>query len=131
MNLLEKYKSWRHQRFLKKHNLTQRQYDLINDPDFSAGGRMLKRGIYHGYPHVHIMSIVPDSFQAWDIHNLIRHMASWCEHNCKGKWRNDWHSVLSHQWIDDEYECNIFGMDIMCFAFKDPKDAVLFALRWS
>lgn len=132
MNLKQAYKDWKHQRFLKQHNLTQRQYDLLHDSDYNVRGRRLKRDQYHGYSHVYIMARVPDSFQEWNYHILVDQMAKWCEVNCKDKWRHDWHRILEDVWEEGEWEENgIAGLDAMCFAFKDKKDATMFHLKWS
>lgn len=136
MGLKERYRKWQHQRYLKKHNLTQRQYDLIHDPDYNACGNRVRRDIFHGYPHV--FPYPPTGMKDYGFHGVSWHvehveeMMAWCDTNCRGKWRNNWHRVLRDVWYDDEWDVNeIGGGDIMFFGFKDSKDAMMFALRWS
>lgn len=132
LNLQQRYRDWQHQRLLKKYNLTQRQYDRLYDPDYNIRGRRLKRDMYHGYSYVHVMTRVPDSFQEWKYHFLVDEMAKWCEENCQGKWRNDWHRIIEDVWEEGEWEENgISGLDAMCFAFKDSRDFTIFCLRWA
>lgn len=136
MGLKERYRNWRHQCYLKKHNLTQRQYDLIHDPDYNARGNRVRRDIFHGYPHV--FPYPPTGMKDYGFHGVSWHvehveeMMAWCEANCRDKWRNNWHRVLRDVWYDDEWDVNeIGGGDIMFFGFKDSHDAMMFALRWS
>jgi hypothetical protein len=56
-------------------------------------------------------------------------MMEWCEQNCQGKWRNDWHrGFWDHH---GNYELNsIGGGDMMFFAFKEDADYIWFNLTW-
>ena len=136
MSLKQAYKDWRHHRFLKKHNLTQRQFDLIYDPDYDARGNRVRRDIFHGYPYV--FPYPPSNSDllsypglGWNV-DRVDEMKEWCETNCRGKWRNNWHRVLEDVWYDNEWDVNeIAGGDIMFFGFKDSRDAMMFSLRWS
>jgi len=66
----------------------------------------------------------------WPYLDSVDKMIEWCEQNCQGKWRNDWHrGFWDHQ---GNFEFNgIGGGDIMFFAFKEETDYVWFKLRWS
>lgn len=136
MNLKQAYKDWRHRRFLKKHNLTQRQFDLRYDPDYDARGNRVRRDIFHGYPFVFRYpssnsDLLPYPGLGWNV-DRVDEMKEWCETNCRGKWRNNWHRVLEDVWYDNEWEVNeIAGGDIMFFGFKDSQDAMMFTLRWA
>ena len=131
--LKDRWKGWREKRFLENYGCkTWREYELKYDNDYNPRGKRLKREQYHGYPHVFIMTRIPDSFQAWDYHFAVKEIAKWCEENCVEKWRHDWHRIIEDIWIDGEWEENgIAGLDAMCFAFKDSKDYTMFLLRWS
>jgi hypothetical protein len=132
-NLKERWKGWKEKRFLENYGCnTWREYELKYDSDYNPRGNRLKKDQYHGYSHVYIMTRVPDSFQAWDYHFTVAEIAKWCESNCRGKWRHDWHRIIEDVWEDGEWNENgISGLDAVCFAFKDSRDFTMFALKWS
>lgn len=127
---------WRHHRFLKKHGCnSQRQYDLKYDIDHNIRATCIK-DIYHGYPHVFPIRDYHHPvykgkgtslcFPSYDYLELIE----WCNNNCKGKWRHAWHMVIQN--YSGEWEVNsIGGAYWIFFAFKDPKDASMFILKWA
>ena len=129
MNFLEALESrWRgkrEKRFLAEYGCeTWEQYHRKYDPDFSYMSTKIK-SIYHGYAHI----VIPDERKyRWDEYDTI---VDWCKERCVGKWRSDVHRVIYDKW-NGGWELNgIGGSDYMFFAFKDPKDATLFLLRWS
>ena len=131
--LKERYKGWKEKRFLEAHGCdTWRQYERKHDPDVGYMARWAHT-YYHGYPHV--LPIDPDKFINWvrggrhPYHELVDNMMEWCEQNCQGKWRNDWHRGF---WDGQgNYELNsIGGGDIMFFAFKEEADYMWFTLTW-
>ena len=131
--LKERYKGWKEKRFLEAHGCeTWRQYERKHDPDVGYMARWAHT-YYHGYPHV--LPIDPQNFIDWvrggrhPYHELVDNMMEWCEQNCQGKWRNDWHRGF---WDGHgNYELNsIGGGDIMFFAFKEESDYIWFKLTW-
>jgi len=132
-NLKDRWKGWKEKRFLENYGCkTWREYEIKYDSDYNPRGNRLKKDQYHGYSHVYIMDRIPDSFQAWNYHFTVTEIAKWCESNCRGKWRHDWHRIIEDVWEDGEWNENgISGLDAVCFAFKDSRDFTMFALKWS
>ena len=127
--LKQRYKDHNARRFLKAHGCkTWKEYERRYDPDIGPFARW-SHTFYHGYACT--LPIEPNVIAAYGLkyHDLIEEMAEWCEHNCKGKWRNDW---LRGFWDHHgNYEFNeIGGGDIMFFAFKEESDYVWFRLTW-
>ena len=136
--LKERYKGWKEKRFLEAHGCdTWRQYERKHDPDVGYMARWAHT-YYYGYPHV--LPIEPQKFSDWalggTIFQLVDKMTEWCEQNCQGKWRNDWHRGF---WDGQgNYEFNgigggsmiLPGGDVMFFAFKEESDYVWFTLTW-
>lgn len=134
VDLKQMIKDWRHHRFLKKHGCsTQREYDLKYDYDFNSRANYIK-DIYQGYSYIipitdyrHIIYNDYYKFYTTD-YATYRDICAWCHTQCAGKWRCDWHRVGKDQfgyWINE-----ISGTDYIFFAFKEPKDASLFTLKW-
>lgn len=129
----------RDQRFLKKHGCKSwKQYHRRYDPDICYPAREVK-SFYHGYQHVYC---IPNDDQGHFAYTMTHDygpggigygyfkIMEWCEQNCQGKYRADFHRVLGANM--NEYEFNdIGGMDHLFFAFKDERDYIMFALRWS
>jgi len=127
--LKERYKGWKEKRFLEAHGCeTWRQYERKHDPDVGYMARWAHT-FYFGYTN--ILPIEPNGVALYGLkyHDLIEKMMEWCEQNCQGKWRNDWHRGF---WDGHgNYELNsIGGGDIMFFAFKEESDYIWFKLTW-
>lgn len=132
--LKQRWKGWREKRFLETHGCkTWREYERRYDKDIGPMARWAHT-FYHGYPY--IFPLDPQGLRDYGMlgvlpyHDLVDQMMEWCEQNCQGKWRNDWHrGFWDHQ---GNYEFNgIGGGDIMFFAFKEESDYVWFTLVWS
>jgi hypothetical protein len=123
--LKERYKGYKEKRFLETHGCkTWRQYERKHDSDIGPLARVIKN-YYHGYPHV--WGVPVDNHHP--IHTIDK-MEKWCEQNCQGKWRNDWHRGFYDNY--GNFEINIIGTgDHMFFAFKDERDYIWFTLRWA
>lgn len=132
--LKERLQGWKEKRFLENYGCkTWREYELKYDPDVAFNARWAHT-FYHGYDH--IFSLNPQGLRDYGIlgvfpyHDAMKQMTEWCEQNCTGKWRNDWHcGFWDHH---GNYELNsISGGDIMFFAFKEEADYIWFKLVWS
>lgn len=126
--LKERWKGYKEKRFLETHGCkTWREYERKYDKDVGPMARWAHT-YYHGYPY--IFPLNPDRSVIRGYHERTEQMVIWCENNCQGKWRNDWHrGFWDHQ---DNFEFNgIGGGDLMFFAFKEESDYVWFALVWS
>ena len=132
--LKDRWKGHKERRFLESNGCkTWYEYERKFDPDFSAGARYVVNA-YHGYPHIYQVTdyaikwkmVRPAAISFSKIHDVI----AWCNQNCQGKWRNDWHRVI----LDTtcmRYEIDgIGGSDIMFFAFKEESDFIWFKLVW-
>ena len=132
-DLKARYKGYKEQKFLKTHGCkTWREYERRYDKDVGHIARWAHT-FYHGYPH--IFPLDPDGyidFGFGGVHPYIdtaEKMTEWCEQNCRGNWRNDWHGGFWDQ--HGNYEFNaIGGGDLMFFAFKEESDYVWFKLAW-
>ncbi len=132
--LKKRWKGYKEKRFLETHGCkTWREYERRYDKDIGPMARWAHT-FYHGYPY--IFPLDPQGLRDYGMlgvmpyHDLVDQMMEWCEQNCQGKWRNDWH----HGFWDGHgnYELNgIGGGDIMFFAFKEEADYVWFTLVWS
>ena len=132
-SLKQRWKGYREKRFLENYGCeTWREYERKYDLDVGPHARWAHT-YYHGYPQV--VPIDPQKFIDWvrggryPYHDLVDKMTEWCEQNCQGKWRNDWHRGF---WdAHGNYEFNgIGGGDVMFFAFKEESDYVWFMLTW-
>lgn len=131
--LKQRYKDHNERRFLKAHGCkTWKEYERRFDPDIAILARWAHT-FYHGYPCV--FPFDPSGYRdhgfagLWPYHELSDKMIAWCEQNCRGKWRNDWHRGFWEQ--NGIFEFNeIAGGDIMFFAFKEESDYVWFRLVW-
>jgi hypothetical protein len=135
-SLKERWKGYKEKRFLENYGCeTWREYELKYDPDIGFRARWAHT-FYHGYPH--LIPIDPQGLCDYGFHgvhhyhDLVEKMIEWCEQNCQGKWRNDWHrGFWDHQGNYEVYELNgIGGGDIMFFAFKEESDYIWFKLTW-
>lgn len=134
--LKERWKGYKEKRFLENYGCaTWREYERKYDPDIGFRARWAHT-FYHGYPH--IFPLDPQGLRDYGFsgvhpyHDLCDKMMEWCEQNCQGKWRNDWHrGFWDHQGNYEVYELNgIGGGDIMFFAFKEEADYIWFKLTW-
>jgi hypothetical protein len=131
--LKERWKGYKEKRFLENYGCKSwREYERKYDDDIGPRARWAHT-YYHGYPHV--LPIDPQNFIDWvnggrhPYHELVEKMMEWCEQNCQGKWRNDWHRGFWDH--GGNYEFNgISGGDVMFFAFKEESDYVWFKLAW-
>lgn len=132
--LKQRWKGYKEKRFLETHGCkTWREYECRYDKDIGPIA-ILAHTFYHGYPY--IFPLDPQGFRDYGMlgilpyHDLADQMVEWCEKNCQGKWRNDWHrGNWDHQ---GNYELNgISGGDIVFFAFKEEADYIWFTLVWS
>ncbi len=132
--LKKRWKGYKEKRFLETHGCkTWREYERRYDKDIGPMARWAHT-FYHGYPY--ILPLDPDGYRDLHYHGVYPYvdaaekMQEWCEQNCQGKWRNDWHRGFWDQ--QGNYEFNsIGGGDIMFFAFKEESDYVWFTLVWS
>lgn len=130
--LKQRWKGYKEKRFLEAHGCkTWRQYERNHDPDVGYMARW-SHTYYFGYPC--IFPLDPQGLRDYGLvilpyHDLVDQMVEWCDKNCQGKWRNDWHR--GHWDHHGNYEFNgISGGDIMFFAFKEESDYVWFKLTW-
>lgn len=132
--LKKRYKGYKERKFLETHGCkTWREYERKHDSDVGYIARWAHT-FYHGYPY--ILPIEPQGLRDYGFagvhpyHDLVDQMMEWCEQNCQGKWRNDWHRGFWDQ--HGNYEFNsIGGMDLMFFAFKEESDYMWFTLTWN
>lgn len=128
--LKERWKGYKEKRFLESYGCkTWREYERKYDPDVGFRARWVHT-YYHGYPHlvpVDPWKYVTSGKQGYI--DTIDKMTEWCEQNCQGKWRNDWHrGNWDHQ---GNYELNSLGSgDMMFFALKEESDYIWFKLTW-
>lgn len=128
-SLKARWKGWKEKRFLESYGCTTwREYERKYDADVGLRARW-SHTFYHGYPHVVPIEPVGIALYGLHYHELVDKMMEWCEQNCQGKWRNDWHRGF---WDGHgNYELNsIGGGDMMFFAFKEESDYVWFILTW-
>ena len=127
--LKDRYKGHQEKRFLEKYGCkTWREYELRYEPDIGPKARW-SHTFYHGYNHIYPLDPDYGMPGVLPYHDLCEKMMEWCEQNCTGKWRNDWH----HGFWDGHgnYELNDIGVnDMMFFAFKEESDYVWFKLAW-
>lgn len=122
-------------RFLKKHHCRNwRQYKKRHDPlvNYGAGGI---DDYYRGYGHIHAITDTKHyaykriSRSKYGIYDILE----WCEWNCSGEWRQDWHNVVKGDdggWVADKIDGGRLYGDTPFFAFTDSRDALMFTLKW-
>lgn len=129
--LTKKFAAWKEARFLKKHGCkTRKQYERMYDPKVNFRGYRMK-DIYGGYS-----AVIPIENPQHEVYTNwgpgfsigLEMMSEWCEKNCKGEWRFDWHQVDKDTF--GNYYPSCMGDDLIFFAFTDPNDATWFSLRW-
>ena len=140
----DRWDFYRHAAFLKKHDLTEEQYQRQFDTDINPRAYRVS-DYYHGYPHVYVFTstrVQPFTLSDnWiDAYN---DMTAWCKAHCHDKWRHDILRVVKQtglSQVGDGIEMiktpewllsDIGGGDCLFFAFKDSKDYAHFLLRWS
>ena len=134
-----RYKSFKEQRFLKRHGCeTRKEYNRMYDPDYNIRATRIV-DIYHGYPHVYCFenrkNFAYTLLYDWGPGGF-RHgfddIIDWCEENLRDKFRMDSHRVIKYPSTANQWEVNeLGGGDYIFAAFKDPKDYTHFLLRWS
>jgi hypothetical protein len=128
----QRYKQWRDRRFLKRHGVeTWAQYNRQYDPDINWRATRVN-DFYHGYPYVHCFENHRHEVYHWDVHlDGIYVLSQWCEDNCKGKFRFDFHRAMNAPGTAWEWHINeLGGGDYIFAAFKDPEDFFIFRLKW-
>jgi hypothetical protein len=141
--VIEKVRDWSHQRKLKRLGYTQEAWIRVNDPDIKRFADKVS-DFYSGYPTVFEFTTTRGrpftDYESWM--GGYQTMIQWCKDNCQGKWREDIHRVtkqtgLTHigdgvDWLEtpEWIMCEIGGGDVLFFAFKDERDAMLFTLKW-
>jgi hypothetical protein len=128
----QRYKQWRDRRFLKRHGVeTWAQYNHRYDPDINWRATRVN-DFYHGYPYVHCFENHRHEVYHWDVHlDGIYVLSQWCEDNCKGKFRFDFHRAMNAPGTAWEWHINeLGGGDYIFAAFKDPEDFFIFRLKW-
>ena len=135
-NVLEELKSrwdfYRHAAYLKKHGITEDEYQWQNDPDRNIHATRIK-DYYHGYPYWVIF--ITSRGDPWTRYGTwlegLTAIKDWCKENCQDKWRSDIHRVIKEPSTDNQWEMNeIGGGDALFFAFKNREDCFLFKLKW-
>jgi hypothetical protein len=135
-NVLDDLKSrwdfYRHAAYLKKHGLTEDEYQEYNDPDRNISATRIK-DYYHGYPYWVIFTTSRGDpwtrFGTWM--EGFTEIKDWCKENCQDKWRSDIHRVIKEPSTANQWEMNdIGGGDALFFAFKNQEDCFLFKLKW-
>lgn len=131
--LKERYKGYKEKKFLEAHGCkTWNEYERRYDSDVGHIARWAHT-FYHGYPYV--FPLEPDGYKDLHYHGVypyldaVVQMTEWCQKNCKGKWRNDWHRGFWDTQGNFEFNA-ISGSDLMFFAFKEESDYVWFRLTW-
>jgi hypothetical protein len=128
----QRYKQWRDRRFLKRHGVEKwAQYNHRYDPDINWRATRVN-DFYHGYPYVHCFENHRHEVYHWDVHlDGIYVLSQWCEDNCKGKFRFDFHRAMNAPGTAWEWHINeLGGGDYIFAAFKDPEDFFIFRLKW-
>jgi hypothetical protein len=128
-----RYKLWKDRRFLKKHGCeTWKQYHYRNDPDVFYPATRIK-DYYRGYPYVYCIENRDHEVYYWDLGlDGTFTVSKWCEENCKGKFRLDFHRAMNTPGTAYQWEINeLGGGDYIFVAFKDPKDYTWFLIKWS
>lgn len=138
--LVNKYKLYKEQRFLKKHNCNSwEQFDKVYDIDINRHADRIK-DYYLGYPYIYIFKDTTKEIfnKHRDWIDGYKELESWCGKHCIGKYRSDIHRVWPQTSIDfdgnteTEYHFNdIGGHDFLFFAFKHEFDYIWFTTRWS
>jgi hypothetical protein len=136
--VVEKVRDWSHQRKLKRLGYTQEAWLRVNDPDIKRFADRVS-DFYFGYPTVLEFTTTRGrpftDYDSWMV--AYQTMIQWCKDNCQDKWREDIHRVTKQTGLDmdskeypDWHFSDIGGGDVLFFAFKDERDAMLFTLKW-
>jgi hypothetical protein len=137
--LRTKIKTWRDNRFLKKHGCeTWEQYNYRFDPDVVKPATRVK-DYYHGYPYFYCFENHKHDVYHWDVgYDGMYILSQWIDANCKGKYRFDFLRVFQQTPIglngaeSSEWHINeLGGGDYIFVAFKEHRDYTWFMLRWS
>jgi hypothetical protein len=68
--ILEYYREWSDQRFLKRHGCeTREEYDRKYDPDVVHRATRIKN-FYHGYPYVYCFEDHNHNIYVWEVNEL-------------------------------------------------------------
>ena len=128
--LKQKVKAVIHAHDLKRMGMTQTQHDRAYDEGTNFRASRV-RDMYPGYPYVfekQYSEAFWGQFGEWE--QGLNVMRVWCQANCQGKWRDDFHRVIKDYWGD--WVCNeLGGGDVLFFAFKSEQECMWFTLRWS
>lgn len=132
-DLKARYKGYKQKKFLQAHGCkTWAEYARRFDPDIAIMARWAHT-YYHGYPYIWSVKFperaMPTPNNINSLFDYLNEIATWCEKNCRGKWRND----FLRGFFDGKgnFELNeIGGFDVMFFSFKEESDYVWFKLVW-
>ena len=130
--LRTKIKTWKDQRFLKRHCCdTWSQYNHRYDPDVVWRAVEI-RNFYQGYPYVYCFENHNHDIYSWDLgYDGSFVVRRWCDENCKGKFRFDMHRAINYPSTGNQWTINeIGGLDYIFFACQDEQDFLMFNLRW-
>ncbi len=110
---------------------SKESYERYIDPDISHRTSTIAQ-FYHGYSYY--FPVQAEGFRDYGMlgvlpyNDQIHMINDWCDSNCKGKWRGDWHRGF---FTEDGFEFNSLGStDLYFFAFQDEQDSIMFKLRW-
>jgi hypothetical protein len=131
--LRTKIKTWRDNRFLKRHGCSNwKDYNYKYDTDVCKHATRLN-DYYVGYPFVHCFENRKHIVYEWDVHiDGIWWISQWCDKYCKGKYRFDFHRAIKYPSTANQWEINeMGGGDYIFVAFKEERDYTWFMLKWS
>lgn len=132
-NLRKQYQEWKDRRFLRRHGCeTWKQYHRQYDTDISPRSTRIK-DFYCGYPYWYIFENREHQIYWWDMaYDGSADIITWCEDNCRDKFRFDCFRVIKYPSTAGQWEMNeIGGGDYYFAAFKDERDFLMFTLRWA
>lgn len=131
--LSKKFKLWRERRFLRKHGCDSwQQYNHRYDPNINKRATRIK-DFYAKYPYVYCFENHKHEVYYWDIAiDGMYRLDQWCQKNCKGKYRFDFHRAMNAPATANQWEINeLGGGDYIFVAFQEQRDYNWFILRWS
>jgi hypothetical protein len=137
-SLKQRWKAYKHQRYLKKMGWTEELFQRRTDPRVIYQAQTLN-GFYSGYKHLHIYDDSrsgPFNGRNWP--EVYQEMNVWCRANITGAWRDDIHRCYEQTGIGANGELSkefwlhdIGNVDLLVYAFENERDYFMFALRWA
>lgn len=129
-NIIEKYNSWKEQRFFKKHGVNNwEHYNLKYDKDFKNTAYKIKE-MFHGYNTV---IIIPYPVMVSDFFGTTIYTSdvnNWCKQNCIGKYRIQLLSLCKDVTTGELFYGSPQGLEEMLIAFKEKDDAASFIMLY-